>query len=369
MRGDGRIFKRGNRFWIAYYAPGPDGRSHEQREPGGGTEAEARRLLRHRLREVGAHVLGARKFAGPQQERLTVEELLRNYERDCEIRKLKGLQQTRSHLKHIRGFFGMDRALAVTTPRLRDYIAARRQEPVRGRSGPHDATINRELEGLQRAFALAVEAGTLAAAPKFPSLREDNARQGFFERGDFLAVLSQLHEPDLKDFIEWFYWTGMRTDESRSLTWPCFDRETWTLRLHSKDDKIHKGRVIPLVGPLRQIIERRIRARRFGCDLIFHRSGKPVGEFRKSWKTACRLAGVSGKLPYDMRRTAVRNRSAAGVPDGENMAISGHRTRAVFDRYNIVSETGLRESMAKMAAYVESLPDTSGVVPIAQGQK
>ena len=50
------------------------------------------------------------------------------------------------------------------------------------------ATINRGLEGLQRAFALAVEAGILAAAPpKFPSLREDNARQGFFERGDFLT--------------------------------------------------------------------------------------------------------------------------------------------------------------------------------------
>ena len=58
-------------------------------------------------------------------------------------------------------------------------------------------------------------------------------------------MLSHLHEPDLKDFIEWFYWTGMRTGESRSLTWACFDRETWVLRLHSKDDKIHKGRVIP----------------------------------------------------------------------------------------------------------------------------
>lgn len=364
MRGDGRVFPRGKKFWIAYYAPGPDGRSHEQRELGGDTEKEAQKRLRQRLREIGAHALGLRKFTGPRQERVMVEELLRSYERDCAIRGLKGLKQIRSHLKHIRRFFGMDRALAVTTARIRDYIAARQQE------GAMAATINRGLEGLQRAFALAVEAGILAAAPpKFPSLREDNARQGFFERGDFLTVLSHLHEPDLKDFIEWFYWTGMRTGESRSLTWACFDRETWVLRLHSKDDKIHKGRVIPLVGPLRQVIERRIKARRFGCDLIFHRDGKAVGEFRKSWKTACRLAGVSGKTPYDMRRTAIRNRSDAGVPDRDNMAISGHRTRAVFDRYNIVSEKGLRDAMVRMADYVETLPDVPNVVPIAQGQK
>ncbi|HEY6293325.1 MAG TPA: site-specific integrase [Terriglobia bacterium] len=367
MRGDGRVFRRGNKYWIAYYAPGPDGRSHEQREPGGDTEAEARKLLRHRLREVGAHVLGARKFTGPQQERVRVEELLQNYERDCEIRGLKGLKQIRSHLKHIRAFFGMDRALVVSTARLRDFIAARQQEEAKS------ATINRELEGLQRAFALAVEAGTLAAAPAFPSLREDNARQGFFERGDFFAVLSKLRElrktTDVADSLEWFYWTGMRPDEIRSLTWPCFDRETWTLRLHSKDAKTGFGRVIALEGPLRQIIERRIKTRGFGRALIFHRNGKPIGDFRKSWKTACRLAGVTGKTPYDLRRTAVRNMVRAGVPEAVAMRISGHRTRAVFDRYNIVSEKDLREAMVKTAAYIESLPDTTAGVPIAQGQK
>jgi integrase len=347
VRGDGRVFPRGNKWYIAYYAPGPDGRSKEFREPGG-TEAEARRLLRHRLREVGAAVLGLRKFTGPRQERVMVEELLKNYERDCEIRAIRGLKQLRSHLKHIRAFFGRDRALAVTSPRLRDYIAARQEE------GAKPATINRELEGLQRAFALATEAGTLAVAPKFPSLREDNARQGFFERGDFFAVLSKFSDPDLKDFLEWFYWTGMRTDESRSLTWACFDRETWTLRLHAKDAKTGHGRVIPLEGPLRQIIERRARARRFGCDFIFHRKGRRMGEFRKSWRTACQLAGISGKLPYDLRRTAVRNRSDAGVPETVNMAISGHRTRAVFDRYNIVSEKNLREAIVKTVVHVRA---------------
>ena len=357
MRGDGRIFKRGSKFWISYYAP-ENGQSAERRETGGKTEAEARKLLRQRLREIAVHKSGLRPFQGPRQERITADELLQSFERDCEIRGLKGLPQVRSHLKHIRTFFAMDRALAVTPERLRDYIAARQQE------GAAPATINRELEGLQRAFALALDSGTLSMAPKFPSLPERNARQGFFERGDFYAILANIGDPAIADFCEWFYWTGMRPGEIRSLTWNCFDRETWTLRLHARDAKTGFGRVIALEGPLREIIERRMRDRRFGCDLIFHRDGEPVGEFRKRWKRACLLAGLAGKIPYDLRRTAVRNMVRAGVPERVAMMISGHRTRAVFDRYNIVSEKDLREAVSKTVAYVEGLPSKPSVVPI-----
>ena len=186
----------------------------------------------------------------------------------------------------------MDRALEVTSSRLQDYIAHRQDE------GAAAATINRELEELQRAFTLAVEADTLALVPKFLSLAEDNTRQGFFERAEFEAVLALPVDADVRDFCEWFYWTGMRPGEIRSLTWAAFDRETWTLRLPGKEAKTGRGRVSALEGDLRAIIERRLRARRLDCTLIFHRGGRPVGEFRKRWKRACREADVEGKLYY-----------------------------------------------------------------------
>src|SRR5947199_1349555 len=111
----------------------------------------------------------------------------------------------------------MDRAVAVNANRVRDYIKRRQEE------GAAAATINHEVKALSRAFALAVDAGTLAARPKLPTLPEHNARQGFFERAEFETVLRNLEDPDLQDFCSWFYRTGMRPGEIRSLAWEGFD--------------------------------------------------------------------------------------------------------------------------------------------------
>jgi integrase len=351
------VFQRGSRWWIAYYAP-KDGRSQEHRELGGMTEKEARKKLKQRLNEVAIHQTGLRPFLGPSQERITVEELLQSLQKDYEIHGRKSLPTLRSHLRHVRHFFAMDRALAVTPTTLRKYITSRME----AKAAP--ATINRELEGLQRAFSLAVESGLLATAPKFPCLREDNARQGFLEKADFTAIMAHMNDVDVHDFCEWFYWTGMRPGEIQSLTWAAFDKETWTIRLHAKGAKTGCGRAIGLEGELRAIINRRVAARRLDCPLIFHRQGGPVGDFRKRWKTACKRSGVSYLL-YDLRRTAVRNMVRAGVDPAVAMKISGHRTRSVFDRYNIISEDDIRAAMTKTTEYVSALPSTRTIAPLS----
>ena len=150
------------------------------------------------------------------------------------------------------------------------------------------------------------------------------------------------------------------------MRWAAFDSETWTLRLHAKDAKTGKSRVLVLEGPLRAIVERRIGQRRSDCHFIFHWNGARIREFRKTWRRACAAAGLQGRLFHDLRRTGVRNLVRAGVPQSVAMKISGHRTTSVFRRYDITSDEDLRQAIEKVSAYVDSLPTTPKVVPLAK---
>ena len=78
------------------------------------------------------------------------------------------------------------------------------------------------------------------------------------------------------------------------------------------------------------------------------RNGKPISSFRDAWLKACEIAEVEGRFVHDLRRTAARRLVRSGVPECTAMALLGHKTRSIFDRYNITSESDLREAAVKM---------------------
>ena len=91
------------------------------------------------------------------------------------------------------------------------------------------------------------------------------------------------------------------------------------------------------------------------CPFLIQHEGKPIFDFEKSWKSACRTAGIPNALYHDLRRTALTNMIEAGFSEKEAMEISGHKTRAVFDRYHIVSSRRLKELGWKMEAHLNTL--------------
>ena len=86
--------------------------------------------------------------------------------------------------------------------------------------------------------------------------------------------------------------------------------------------------------------------------LVFHRDGIPIRRWRTAWRTACQAAGVPTRFLHDCRRTAARNLIRASVPERVAMLLTGHKTRAIFDRYNIINEQELLDAGDQLVAYL-----------------
>jgi integrase len=232
--------------------------------------------------------------------------------------------------------------------------------------------VQRELAALRRAFRLGAQAGKVVKVPHFPSIRVENARKGFFEEADFRRVLDHLPEP-LRVLAVVGYWTGWRKgDLLRLERRRHVDLDARTLRLFPGETKNKDGRLVYLppeaLGVLRAWEARTAALEREKSVIIrhlFHRDGKPIRNYYAAWHSACAKAGVPGRMFHDFRRTAARNYVRSGVHERTVMAILGHRTRAIFDRYNIVYENDLRAASEVVRPSVGTA--LGQVEPIAQG--
>ena len=377
--GSGTLYKRPNSpyWWMAYCLRGKQKwESTKQKDFN-----KARQCLKQRLREIGADVIGAKKFVGPQNEKLTVDKILDFLTKDLEVRK-KLSSQAVSKMEPLRKALGPMAAIGVSDDMIREYMLLRLKGPgpkprtlmgrelrKLGRRRPvSNATVNRELQFLTQAYNLkAKEVGT---GPTIPKLGE-RVREGFYERAVFEEIAGRLPH-DLQDFARWGYFTGWRKGEISSLRWMDLNMEDRQLRLRGQFSKNGEQRTVPLMGELWEIIQRRWKARRYKdkdgvtaiSPLVFFRergrgvpkAGVAVVQFRKTWKEACEAADQPEALFHDFRRTAVRNMIRAGVPRRVAMLVSGHKTESVFERYNITDEHDLEDAIRKTQEFVASLP-------------
>jgi integrase len=146
--------------------------------------------------------------------------------------------------------------------------------------------------------------------------------------------------------------------------WKDVDMQAGVIRLPQALSKTKDSRVLVLSEVLQALIGKRWQVRGLGCPYVFHVRGRRVRDWRGAWAKACRLADLEGKYVHDWRRTVARNLIRAGVSDKVAMSVTGHQIRAVFDRYNIVSEDDLRTASESLANYVAAKAQDAKVIPI-----
>ena len=361
MRGMGTIYKRGSTQWICYYHRGKKYRESVR----SASQVQARKLLKQRLGEINAG-----RFIGPSEDRLTLEQLVKDLVNDYQVNNNRSLSTALNHAKHLEGVFGLSRAIDITPDRVKSYQVQRLAE------GASRATVNREVACLGHMLSLAVDAGKLARKPKFQMIDGERVREGFLEHGEFLVLLSNL-PGYIKPIAEFLYLSGWRKGEALKLEWRDVDLQGRVVRLRIENSKNKEARVLPLTGKLLAVIQESLSRRRLDCVHVFHRNGKRIWDFRKAWRSACIAAGLGkmeqqedgslkyvGTIPHDLRRCAARNLSRAGVSETVAMEITGHKTQSMYRRYRIVDERDLREATERLQAHLEGQPQAPAVVSI-----
>jgi len=345
----GCIYRRGNKYWIKYYRNGKPyiESSHSDKKE------VAKRLLNTREGEIAKGEL-----PGIYLDKVTFDDLGKDLITDYRINKRKSVDRADLAVKHLSKVFGGAKAVNIDTASIKTYIEGRME------AGMANASINRELAALKRMFRLGARCtpAKVGMVPYIPMLRECNTRKGFFEHEDFLKLRDDL--PDyLRPVVTFAYHTGWRKGEILNLTWDKVDLEQGIVRLDPGETKNDEARTVYLNEELAAIMKAQHKKRRLGCPYVFHSGGQQIRNFQDAWRRACKRLGIQvrneksgqllpGKLFHDFRRTAVRNMVRAGVHERVAMAISGHKTRSVFDRYNIINQDDLREAARKQESYL-----------------
>ena len=244
---------------------------------------------------------------------------------------------------YVAGFAGYT-VQACTSLAINDYMTTMQRE---GRKAP---TINREIAVLRSAFRLGYHHDLITKVPAIKLLPELAVRNEFFTWAEIDVLLPCL-PGYLRDTVLFAFLTGWRRGEIIGLQWTNVNRSGGVIRLEPEQNKSRTVRVLALRGKLAALIERRWNARDAERTLarhVFHRAGHQLKDFRHPWLAACRQAGLGHRLFHSLRRSAARNMSLQGVPEKVIMSIMGHKTRVMFDRYNIVTE-------ADQGAYMDRL--------------
>lgn len=335
-RGMGRIYLRGEIWWIKYYKDGVPYResSRSRRRQDAHDLLIARLADKHRKAQHG----------------VTVGEILDDTLEFYRVHRPKSFKDfARPFIDGKRGlreWFGNFKPDQVTTARI---IAFQKDQQHEGMA---NATINRKLALLRISYRRASKATPpkVSSVPYFDMLPEAGPRQGFLSHEKYDELKAALPEEERLLFIA-AYHTGCRYGELLKIRLDWVDLDAKSILLYQGETKNAEARTLPLYGEFLQAVRAQIlytRAQHPRCPWLFHRGGERLIDMRGAWDKARQDVGLPGLRFHDLRRSAVRNMIRAGIPERVAMAITGHKTRQIFDDYNIVSGADLEDVGPKM---------------------
>ncbi len=336
--GEGSVRPLGLKRWqISYY----DAQGRRRRESFT-TEAKAEKALTRALALRDAGKLE------PYEGRTKVDALAEVYKTYAENSKPKSYRWIELVWRvHLEPFFGGMIAERVNSDHLQRYIRERLDAEAA------TSTVNHELTVFKAMFNHGAKADPpkVFRVPRFPEkLREPNPRSGFVNDEQYAVLQSKAKYGWLRALLAVAYNFGFRKGELLGLRVSQIDLKARTIHLLPGTTKNDKGRAVVMTEDVYKLVAECIKGKKAGDRVFTWANGKPVTDFRRTWRTLAKKAEMPDLMFHDLRRSAVRNMVRAGISKHVAKLISGHQTDSIFDRYDITDATDLAEAARKLEA-------------------
>jgi integrase len=343
-----RLKKVSRTWWYSFTFDGQ--RIQESSKSTRKTIAKEAEEARRRQLELARNGLPTTKPAGSIR---TVSLAMKQYTQAYTVgHREKSIGVVKQRSPHVIRVMGNILVADVTEDRVRDYIRTRQGEGVGGR------TINLELLVLSRAIGHTWR----ELWPRVKKLEENSDIGQALEPEQERALMdaaAKSTSPLLRVFLWLLLWTGMRSDEARTIRWRQIDLLAGRIWVGKKaKTEVGGGREIPISGVLRASLEqhRAWVTSQLGPVhpdwYVFPASDrrrpvdptKPVTSLKKAWETCRERAGVSCRL-HDLRHTFATKLAEAGVPESTMLAIMGHMSRKMLERYSHIRRTAREDAI------------------------
>lgn len=303
---------------------------------------QAKKILAEHMQEIVAG-----KFLRIEQPESTFDEAAESFLAYSQARK-KSFRNDKFIIERLKTYFGGRLLKSLNADIVEGYLNQRAKAGHLKYPGKplSNMTLNSELRILKSILNRAVLNGQLEKNP-IQRVRgfKDVSRDRTLTQEEYEALLSRC-SPRLSALVKLAYWTGMRRGEILGLRWDQVDLKNKVVTLEASDTKTQEKREVPLTEELVEIIKKIPRT--LGVPYVFTHKGQRIKNIKTAFWNAVRAAGIKDFRFHDLRHCAVTNLRKAGVSDSVIMSISGHKTYAMFRRYNRIDREDRLEALNRL---------------------
>ena len=327
-------YKRGNIYW---YQIRLDGKQYQ-----GSTKSKDKKLAQQIASGIEADLV-RKKFSMPVKSNYTFLTAYSQY-MDSLNNSKKTIEVKGWISKHFIPVF-KDRNIAdITQIDIKNYQLKRKLEIMstsrniaKREAEISFAYLNKEILILSNFFNFCIEKGLI----------EKNQASGIKKLNE-LSRLKTLSDSDIekliagatnkltRDLITFLIYTGCRKGEALNLKWDDVDLKNGIIAI--KATKTKYDRYIPISKPLKELL--RGIEKKDDCLYVFNINGAKIVDFKRSFHTACRNAGLKDLHIHDLRHVFASKMVMNGTSLYITGELLGHRTTQMTKRYShLVPET------------------------------